>query len=51
MEITLDDQELEIICQSLQHAEELLASDGGDEERLKGVRKVFQRLQTLRTAK
>lgn len=51
MDITLEEQELEVICESLQFAEEQLAQSEPDSERLKAVRKVFQRLQTLRTAK
>ena len=51
MEITLDEHELEVICESLQEYEEALARAEPDTERLKELRRVFQRLHTLRTAK
>ena len=51
MDISVSDDELEIICDAL-HEIESRAADAGDgsDERLKDTRKLFQRLQTLRTA-
>ena len=52
MDITVSDQELEIICDALQQIETQAAdATDPDDERLKETRKLFQRLQTLRTAK
>jgi len=51
MEISLENPELEVICESLHSAEERMAESEPESERLKEVRRVFQRLQTLRTAK
>jgi len=51
MDISLEDQELEVICESLQSSETQLAESEPESERLTVIRKVFQRLQTLRTAK
>ena len=51
MEVTLDEQELEAICESLQASEQQLAEGEPEGEKLRNVRKLFQRLQTLRTAK
>ena len=51
MEISLEAQELEVICESLQSSEQQLVEADPDGEKLKEVRRLFQRLQTLRTAK
>jgi len=51
MDISLEAEELEVICNSLQWAEAQLAESEPDSERLKEVRRIFQRLQTLRFAK
>ena len=51
MDISLEDEELEVICESLQSSETQLAESDPENERLKAIRKIFQRLQTLRTAK
>lgn len=51
MDITVSDEELEIICDALQQIETRAAeTTAGDDDRLKETRKLFQRLQTLRTA-
>jgi hypothetical protein len=51
MDITVSEEELEIICEALQQVEGGAEGDGLPDERLKDVRKLFQRLHTLRTAK
>ena len=52
MDISVDDAELDLICEALQKLE-ADATGSADEfdDRLKSVRKLFQRLQTLHTAK
>ena len=49
MDISVSEEELEVICEALQQVE--ADGEGVPDERLKVLRKLFQRLQTLRTAK
>ena len=51
MELTLEAEEMDAICDALQMTEQQLAESEPQSERLKAIRRVFQRLQTLRTAK
>jgi hypothetical protein len=51
MDVSLDEQELEVICDALQKAEGDLAESAQDSEELAAIRRLFQRLHTLRTAK
>ncbi len=52
MDISVDEEELGLICEALQklEAEETRNAPEAD-DRLKSVRKLFQRLHTLHTAK
>jgi hypothetical protein len=51
MDVSLDEQELEVICDALRKAESDLAESAQDTEELTAIRRLFQRLHTLRTAK
>ena len=51
MEVSLTDEELAAICEMLKEREDDLAEREPEGENLKDVRKLFQRLHTLRTAK
>ncbi len=51
MDLTLTDRELELICQALQRFESAEAEGALNAEQLKELRSLYQRLQTLHTAK
>jgi hypothetical protein len=51
MVLSVSDEELDIICEALQQREQQAEPTSIDDDRLKELRKLYQRLQTLRTAK
>lgn len=51
MDISVSEDELGYICEALQKLESEVGNKDADEDRLKEIRKLFQRLQTLHTAK
>ena len=51
MDITVTEEELTLVTEALQALEENLAKDSdAEDDKLKFVRKLFQRLHTLNTA-